>query len=271
MYTVLSETTETVIIALNEKTSYTLSSSAFALCKLAIAGGGSEEEVFASMATVTAKDAKVFDPEKAKRAALKVERVAALAEFEKVLANYIWSDAVLERAQSVNRLRTEQTEVEQTPLIIDLGLPYTKNAHSKGCQPGQYRFTYFKGIPTLVVGLKEPLPRAMVLQSEIDVALHAFRIACADEVDVPSVLRDENTSKHFDLNNDGNVVFTVKVNTRGSGNGGGKRRKVRELSTGVVYDSKTLHGEAFNANGTKYPHKVSEGRILAGKAEYVID
>lgn len=268
-YKILSSTEDSIIVSVNEKTAFTLTKDAYDLAKLAMAGGGSPEDVFAAMASVTARSAKAFDPERAAREAAKAAKLKALEVFNSTIASHRWSDKVRDLASNVVTLRQELQQIDEKPLVADLA-NYVKTSPSKTCQPGEYRYTMFKGIPTLVIGLTNPLPRAMVIEGEIRVAEHEFRMNAASEVKVPDVLVSENAHKHFDVDENGNIVFNVKITVRGGGNGGGgKRRKVKELSTGVVYDSKTEHGNAFNTNGAKYPHKISESRIQQGLAEYV--
>ena len=214
------------------------------------------------MATVTAKDAKTFDPEKAQREAEKAIKAQALSDFEQELASFTWSDEVLNIAQNVTDLRIEQTETEQVPFSISLE-GYDRNSPSKGCQRGEYRFTYYKGIPSLVVGLNEPLPRQMVIAQEVDVALNAFRVACANEVSVPEALRTENTTKDFDVDESGSIVFNVDVKVRGNGGNKGRGPYLYTDKSGKFPDldgrefesvAKFCHAAGLSNPGDKYDH-----------------
>ena len=242
---------------------YQVQETSFSMIEEQVALGADAGALLGLIAGANAKTAKVFDAEAAARKAEKALKTAALAEFEQELKDWPWSDSVIVLAETVTDLRVEQTQIEEIPFSISLE-GYERNSPSKGCQRGEFRFTYSKGIPSLVVGLKEPLPRQMVIAHEVDVALHNFRTGAADEVTVPSVLKTENTSKDFDVDSDGSISYNVKVSTRGGGGNGGKRRKVMHIESGVVYASQTEAGLVYFPD-VKYPHvKVRE---LAKKGE----
>ena len=251
---------------------YQIQEASFSMIESQVDLGADASTLLELIAGANAKTAKVFDAEKAQRQAEKALKVKALAEFETELEGWVWSDSVIVFAQTVEDLRIEQAQIEETPLSITL-YGYERNSPSKGCERGQYRFTYYKGTPSLVVGLKEPLPRAMTLQGEIDVALHDFRTAAADEITVPEVLRSENTHKDFDIDDDGNIVYNVKVSTKGGGGNGGPRKRVEYVDEGNnvhVFESKTALGEYLGAT-SKWPHASKEVKkaFADGKATFL--
>lgn len=231
----------------------------FSLIEGQVALGADASALLELIAGANARTAKVFDAEAAAKKAEKALKVQALAEFETELENWVWSDKVDDLVQTVQDFRIEQRQIEETPFSIRLE-GFERNSPSKGCQRGEYRFTYYKGIPTLVVGLKEPLPRQMTIAQEVDVALHNFRLACADEIEVPAVLRSENTHKDFDVDDVGNIVYNVKVSVpRGNG---GKRSNIEYTDEGHnvhIFGSKKELGEHLGAT-SKYPHASKEVR-----------
>lgn len=224
------------------------------------------------IAGANAKTAKVFDAEAAARKAEKALKVQALEEFEAELEDWLWSDDTLRFARIVNDLRAEQVQIEETPFSITLE-GYDRNSPSKSCDRGQYRFTYYKGVPSLVIGLRTP-PRAMTIQTGIQVALHNFRTAAADEVTVPSVLATENTLKDFNVDDDGNIVYNVKVSVRSGGNGGPRKRieYTEDDGSKIILESKTALGEHLGAT-SKWPHASKEVKkaFADGKAKVLDD
>lgn len=237
-----------------------------------VENGADASALLELIAGANAKTAKVFDAEAAARKAEKALKVQALTEFEKDLEGWVWSDNVVVLAQTVDDLRIEQAQIEEAPFSITLE-GYDRNSPSKGCGRGEYRFTYYKGVPSLVVGLKA-IPRLMGMAQEVDVALANFRIAAANEITVPEVLRTENTSKDFDVSPDGDIIYNVKVNVR-KGNGGGHRKQVEYIDEGnnvMVFESKTALGEYLGAT-SKWPHasKQVKKAFATGKATFLDD
>lgn len=266
-------TTDGIVTVRSGSKVYQVEETSFDMIESQVDLGADASTLLELIAGANARTAKVFDAEAAARKVEKARKVKALAEFEQELENWPWSDTVIVDAQTVADLRIEQAETEEVPLSISLE-GYDRNSPSKGCQRGEYRFTYYKGTPSLVIGLKEPLPRAMVLGQEVDTALHNFRLACADEVTVPEVLRTENASKDFDVDKDGNIVYNVKVSTRGGGNGG-PRKQVEYVDEGhnvMVFESKTALGEHLGAT-SKWPHASKEVKeaFATGKATFLDD
>lgn len=252
---------------------YQIEETSFGMIESQVGLGADAPTLLELIAGANARTAKVFDAEAAARKAEKALRVKALTEFELELEGWIWSDNVETLAQHVKGLRVEQSQIEEAPFSISLE-GYDRNSPSKGCDRGEFRFTYYKGVPSLVVGLKEPLPRQMVIAQEIDVSLNAFRLACADEIEVPSVLRTENTHKDFDVAEDGNIVYNIKVGNKGGGNGG-PRKQVEYIDEGnnvMVFDSKTALGEYLGAT-SKWPHASREVKaaFASGKATFLDD
>jgi len=262
-YSVLSKADSKVTISCkdsdNVKQVVTVSESTWLTAKKGIdAGIYTPWEILHSYVNTKANDAKAISAEKAEAEELKAKKAKALAIFEKDLATWLWSTQVKTLASRVIELRQEQEAIEEVPYSIDLA-GYDRIAPSKSCQRGEYRFTMFKGIPSLVVGLPDPLPRQMMLQGEIAIALHAFRVEAANEVTIPDVLASDNATKNFDVDNKGSIVFNVKVKRSGGGNSnGGKKVKVRHIASGRIFESQSDAGLEFYPD-LAYPHKkVSE-------------
>lgn len=229
----------------------------FSLIEDQVALGADASALLELIAGANARTAKVFDAEAAAKKAERALKVKALTEFEAELADYNFSAKVCSLAAQVQGLRVEQGQIEETPFSISLE-GYDRNSPSKACKAGEYRFTYYKGVPTLVIGLDAPLPRAMTIQTGVQLALHNFRVACADEVEVPEALRSENTHKDFDVDDVGNIVYNVKVSVpRGNG---GKRSRIEYTDAGHnvhIFGSKKELGEHLGAT-SKYPHASKE-------------
>ena len=252
---------------------YQIQETSFEMIEAQVALGADASALLELIAGANAKTAKVFDAEAAARKAEKALKAQALAGFETELAEWPWSDSAIMLAQTVTDLRIEQTETEEVPFSISLE-GYDRNSPSKSCQRGEFRFTYYKGIPSLVIGLKEPLPKAMTIAQEVVVALHAFRVACADEVTVPDVLRTESTSKDFDVDKDGDIIYNVKVSTRSGGNGGPRKRVeyTDEAHNVHIFESKTALGEHLGAT-SKWLHASKEVKaaFASGQARLLND
>lgn len=267
-------TVDGIVTVKSGTTVYQIEEASLETIKTQVEQGADANILLSLIAGANAKTAKVFDAEKAAKEAAKAAKAKALSEFEQELAGWLWSDNVLVLAQTVEDLRIEQSQIEEVPFSITLH-GYTRISKSKSCGVGEYRFTYLNKTSSLVVGLREPLPRAMVLGQEVDVALHAFRTAAADEITIPSVLKSENTHKDFDVSEDGSIVYNVKVSTRGGGGGGGKRKRVEYTDEGHnvhVFESKTALGEYLGATSTwLHASKEVKEAFASGKAKLLDD
>lgn len=253
-YKVLNKAETEVTVSVG-KAVYKLSHLAFGICEDAIRGGRDVKETFSSMSTkITAKSAKVFDAEKAAKEAEKAAKAKALETFEAMLQGWVWSQEIIRLAGQVLTLRTEAKQIDAVPYNVNLE-GYTKLAPGKHPGRKEYCFTMCKGIPTLRVGLPDPLPRAMVVEGEIAVALTKFREAAANDVEVPPLLRTENTKKDFDVDEDGKIVYNVKVNVSSGGGGGGKK-PVQHIASGIIYESQSAAGKAHPeaVGDVKHPH-----------------
>jgi len=257
-YEVLQEKDNVVIVKVKENI-YAIDKASFEAIKSVLTPDNAAV-ILSTFVSAKASTAKLYDAEKAKKEEERAAKEAALAAFEKDLATWLWSTQVKTLASRVVELRQEQEAIEEVPYSIDLA-GYDRIAPSKSCQRGEYRFTMFKGIPSLVVGLPDPLPRQMMLQGDIAVALHAFRVEAANEVAIPEVLKGENASKDFDVDDEGNITFNVKIKVKGNT---GNRTRGPWLYTGTEFPD--LDGKVFktvaafaiaaglSTEDDKYPH-----------------
>lgn len=266
-YNVLSSTDIEAIVSVNEKTSYTLSKSAFDLCRLAISGGGDAETVFASMATVTAKSVKAFDPVKAAEKAKREKIAAAVVLFNTKLAEHTWSQVVDDAAIDYQMAKSDVEEAKNLPMP-ELDLNVLRRLDGKlavnDTEVWSYREISRGGSKFFVYEVMTTAPADHSADVAMLDAKSAFQIACHSEaLDLAdTVLSEELKVTSFDLNSEGNVIYTAKVKAARGGNGGGPRKRVEYVDEGNnvhIFESKRELGEHLGAT-SKYPHASKEVR-----------
>lgn len=266
MYTAQQITEDTMIVT-TEAAAYKLSAKVWEGLE-PLLDGQDVDALLSVVASVKASDVKTFDPEKAERARERAAKAEAIEEFETMMSDHAWSDKVANLAFTVAALRSEVTDLESVPVIIDTEDLEETTGYAL---PGQfsYRSVVRGGNRFWVI---EIAPEGIPLidkRNALEVTLAAFRVAASDEVGdmVPAILGADLKVNVFDANGEGEVVFDWKVRVKRGSSGPRKGKGTYEYQ-GQTYASLTALGEAVDQNGTKYPHKKGSALVDSGAATF---
>ena len=280
LYKVLSSTEDCIIIAVNEKTSYTLSPAAFALCEMAIKGGGNPDEVFALQASMTAKSVKAFDPEKAAAKAKREKVNAAIEQFNAALANHVWSDAVDKAIADYQDAQAVAEDAASWAMPI-LDLNTLRRLDGKlavnDAEVWSFREITRGGSKFYVYEVAAKAPADHVANMALQDARATLQFfAHSEALDLADpILASEVKVTSLDIDDVGNIIFDAKVKRSGSSGNGGPRKRVEYVDEGNnvhVFASKTELGEYLGAT-SKWVHASKEVKeaFASGKAKLLDD
>jgi hypothetical protein len=268
-YKVISEKGDKTIVE-TEGQAYQLDSGVWSELKAKIDEGLADASILSIVCNVKASSVKEYDAEKAARAVEREARNKALEAFESTLKDHVWSKSVTVMAENVAILRAEVSDLEDSPMVVNLGEYKEVTGLVKGAGEFSFRVVTRGGekFPIIELSPGSDIP-VVESRSNLETALAAFRVAAADEVGelTPETLKTTLRINNFDVDEDGNVVFDYKAKVR-RGSGGGRRAKGHYVYEGETYNTLTELGQA-NGSKAKYPHKNGAALVEKGEAVFV--
>ena len=257
------------VLVTTESNTYQVSKETWAQVEPLLNAGQDADTLLNIIASVKATDVKEYDAEKAKRAAEREAQQKALEAFESTLKDHTWSGEVKNLAKRVKDYRDEVSDLEESPMVLDLS-DYQEIDHLVK-EPGFYSFRMaIRGgerVPIVEISPMGDIP-VVKARSTLEMALAAFRVACADEVGdmVPDSLKGNLRIANFGVDDNGNIVFDYKAKGKRGGGGGRKRKGYYEYE-GERYETLTALGMVVNGTA-KYPHKSGAALVEKGEAKF---
>ena len=269
-YKVISKTEEKTVVEV-EGQAYMLTSDVWSELKDKIDEGLADASILSIVCNVKATSVKEYDAKKAARAKEREARNKALEAFEAQIAGHEWSGKVSDLALEVAALRSELADLEDSPMVVNLGDYEEVTGLVKGVGEFAFRMVTRGGekFPIIELSPSGDIPLVKT-RSDLETALAAFRVAAADEISelTPEALKPVLRVNNFDVDEDGNIVFDYKAKVKRGTGGGGHKRKGYYLYKGEKYNTLTELGQA-NGSTAKYPHKTGAYLVEKGEAEFV--
>lgn len=268
-YKVISKTEEKAVVEV-ENQAYMLDAGVWSELKAKIDEGLADASILSIVCNVKASSVKEYDAEKAARAVEREARNKALEAFESTLKGHAWSKSVTVMAENVAVLRSELADLEDSPMVVNLG--EYKEVTGLVKEAGEFAFRMVtrggEKFPIIEMAPSGDIP-LVESRTNLETGLAAFRVAAADEISdlTPESLKPVLRINNFDVDEQGNVVFDYKAKVR-RGSGGGRRAKGHYEYKGETYNTLTELGQA-NGSQAKYPHKNGAALVEKGEAVFV--